>query len=78
MAKSGKDGCSRLHLWLLPFPLEGTVVPTWGNRRSHLRKSSFLLVETAVPIGRNCRSRLWRREFGEKSFVIVSQNRYSD
>ena len=56
MAKSGKDSCSRLHLWLLPVPLEGTVVPTWGNRRSHLGKLSFLLGEIAVPACGNGRS----------------------
>ena len=35
-------------LWLLPFPLEETVVPAWGNCRSHLGKLSSPLGETVV------------------------------
>ena len=37
------------HLWLLPFPLEETGVPTWGNWRSHLGKPAFLTGGTVVP-----------------------------
>ena len=43
-------------LWLLPFPLEETVVPAWGNRRSRLGKLQFLPAGTLVSACGNARS----------------------